>query len=173
MSMQMRVNASDPRLYSPDRDVAHNFHVVIQHVAKRLEDSHWAELGDYLKINHITSDQMGEGIKAYILFVMTAVQDKHETPQDALTRVGWFRVPAPVQIAVMAYLGTVMTGMYFVGVREATLGAQGPCSDVSALATAADNIGRLLSQPKWKRILHSVRKATLEKIRSVTSKSSA
>ena len=37
MSLQAQLSKNDPRLYNPNRDVAHNFATVVTEVADRLE----------------------------------------------------------------------------------------------------------------------------------------
>ena len=157
MSVQARMNQSDPRLYSPNRDVAHNFRFVVTEVARRLEEGTWPEL-DALLVTALNPTslqcnqvQLGQAAKAVITFVATAVQDPKEDMYAALIRSGWFAVPLAAQVAYMACLGQVMAGVYFHGARESTLGGEGPCSSVGDLVAAGRRVSQMMSIPRWRR----------------------
>lgn len=153
MSLQARLSKDDPRLYSANRDVAHNFKAVVEKMAERLEAGQWEALTRYLADHGVTSDQVGDGMVAFITFVASATQDPKESMAQALERCGWFALPAPVRVSLMATLGTVMTGVYYHGAKEATLGGEGPCADVQALVETGARCSRLMTWPRWMRPL--------------------
>lgn len=145
--IQARMSATDPRLYNPGRDVAHCFKAVVLEVANRLENARWAPVREYLADRAVSDEALGAACEAFTLFVATSVADKDETMEECLRRVGWFAVPEAAQVAYMAYLGTVMSGLFYSGVREATLGGEGPVSDSRALAAAGAESHRLMAYP--------------------------
>jgi len=151
MSMQLRnPNGGDNRAYAPYRDVAHNFRFVVTEVAERLTDHRWKELHAVV-LPEPTPEQLGQASQAFITFVVSATQDKNEKMYDALKRSGWFDCHPSAQAIYMATLGAVMSGIYFNGAREATLGGEGPCSDVAGVVRAGREFHQLISAPRWKR----------------------
>lgn len=150
-SIQARMSKEDPRLYSVNRDVAHNFGDVMQIVADRLEGEAWPELAELLKRHNVTQDELGEACKALCLFVCQATDVPKENMLDCLTRHGWFKIQPEAQIAITAVLGTVILGYYFAGVREATLGGEGPVLRYQDLAQRGAECARNMTMPKWRR----------------------
>jgi hypothetical protein len=151
MTLQARMSEGDQRLYNPNRDVAHNFSTVVGEVADRLEEERWPAITAYLKDQDVTEEQLGAACKAFIEYVAGACDSPDEKMTEVLTRVGWYKVPEPAQVAYMAYLGTVMSGVYFVGAREATLGGEGPCDNLEDLRKAGRECHKAMTVPKWRR----------------------
>ena len=143
-SLQARLSQDDRRLYNTNRDVAHCFGDMMREVAARLEDERWKDLADLLKREMVGMDELGEACEAYCLFVASSVEDPKETMEEALHRTGWFKMSHTAQVAVMAMLGTVVSGYFFHGVREATLGGEGPASTLQDLRASGSRCSRLL-----------------------------
>lgn len=129
-SIQARMSKNDPRLYNVNRDIAHNFKEVATYVANRLEDELWPELADLLRSRGVTEDDLGNACESFVLFVGTGASDPDVDMPEALQKAGWHKLKPEAQIAVMAVLGTVILGMQFAGVREATLGGDGPAMSI-------------------------------------------
>jgi hypothetical protein len=72
---------------------------------------------------------------------------------EALARCGWYNVPEAAQVAYMAYLGTVLSGYFFAGVREATLGGVGPAQSLQDLRAVGSQSAKAMTLPRWKRRL--------------------
>ncbi len=151
--LQARMSENDPRLYNVYRDVAHNFGDVVREVAGRLEDNRWPIVGVILKEHKITEDQLGQACEAFCKFVASSVDVPKERMNDALARCGWYNVPEAAQVAYMAYLGTVISGYFFAGVREATLGGVGPAQNYQDLREAGGRTAKLMTAPRWRRKL--------------------
>ncbi len=151
--LQARMSEGDPRLYSPSRDVAHNFQSVMEIVAARLEDGAWPELDAHLKENDISMDDLGEACAAFCSFVANSVNTPEASMQEAMEAAGWFKCKTLAQTALMAVLGTVYAGIHFHGVREATLGVNGPAATVHELAETGSNFLAIVRVPRWKRRL--------------------
>jgi len=143
--------ADGEKLYSPYRDVAHNFRSVVTEVAGRLEDKRWPALAELLQGQKVTDDELGEACKAFCDFVSSAVDTKGERMEAALLRTGWFNVRGPAQVAYLSVLGTVMMGIYWTGVHEATIKGKGPALDFGELRAAGARCSRLLTVPRWRR----------------------
>jgi len=151
MSLNAQLSQNDPRLYNPNRDVAHCFATVAMEVAGRLEDGRWGVVTEYLKEQGVDMDDLGAACEAFCNFVAGAVDEPDEKMTDVLHRVGWFDVPEPAQLAYMAYLGTVMSGLFFAGAREATLGGEGPCNDLRDLQAAGREAHQAIAQSGLRR----------------------
>lgn len=155
------MSEGDPRLYNVNRDVAHNFGDVVREVAARLEDGRWPVVGQLLARYQISEDQLGEACKAFCTFVASAVDVPKERMNEALARSGWFHVPEAAQVAYMAYLGTVMTGYFYAGVREATLQGVGPAQTYQDLRAVGARSSKILTAPRWRRRIDGL----LERVR--------
>jgi len=154
MSLQARLSRDDPRLYSANRDVAHNFHFVTMSVAGFLEKRRWPALAAYAAEHNVTDEQLGRGMQAFIRFVAGAVDKPEETMDDVMTRCGWLEQPEAVQVIIMAALGVILTGVYFHGAREATIEGEGPCSDVRELVRSGEECMDIMRRPRLLRPLY-------------------
>lgn len=148
MSLQARLKQDTP-LYNAKRDVAHNFGYVAMEVAGRCEDGKWPSLVAYLKEHGVTQEQLGLACQAFCQFVVSSAEVPHESMTETLRRSGWWDMPVPAQIAIMAHLGTVLTGIYWHGVREATLGEDSPTANFQDLIVHGRRAARLMTWPKW------------------------
>lgn len=155
MALNMRTSEADSRLYNPARDVAHNFQDVVQSMAERLEDGVWSELDSLLKKEGISLDELGEACGRYAEYVAMAANKDTATKsvEEALEHSGFLNTDPVAQIAVMAMLGQIYTGIQHVGIREVTLGGDGPAADTKDLLKAADRIRQYMSKPRWLRNL--------------------
>lgn len=154
MSLQARLSESDPRLYNANRDVAHNFREVVMEIADRLENERWPELKAILDREGTTMDELGKACEAYCRFVAGATHNAKESMVDVLARSGWWDVSPAAQVAYMSVLGTVISGYYFAGAREATLGGVGPTLRYEDLAARGGECARLMQLPFWRRWWH-------------------
>lgn len=154
MVLQARFTDKDERFFDINRDFAHCFDQVAMEVASRLEDQRWQPLNDYLNENGITQDQLGEACRAFCDFVMKSTEDRSETMADVLKRVGWFDVPEPAQVALMAYTGQVLAGMFFKGRRDATLLDEPKMLTSEELRWAGRYSAKIISMPPWRRALY-------------------
>ncbi len=142
----------DTPLYNSKRDVAWNFRFVVEEVARRLEDGRWTELNNAVIFpNAVSSDELGQAAESFITFVAGATADPKESMKDVLDRSGFTDLCPGAQVAYMATLGVVMSGIYFRGAREVTLGGEGPCSNTADLLAAGREAHRLIAAPRWKR----------------------
>jgi hypothetical protein len=164
VSLQVRLSQSDTRLYDPNRDIAHNFKFVVTKVAGFLEDRHWPELHKILDMHNVTMEQLGEACRAYMIFVATTAEHPGETIQQGLERSGWLHVPESAKIAHQAYIGLVMTGMWYYAARAASLGGD-TSIDAKTLVDEGERVARRMKQSwcrrKLSRLFHSARKFNL------------
>lgn len=152
MGIQAKTSEWDHRLYSVNRDLAHNYTHICQETARRLEAGSWPIVTRMCADYKITEDELGEACRAYLEFIGTSVSVKEDRePQQGLTRVGWFALRDEVQVIFMAMLSTVVMGYAYVGIREATLGGKGPIQDGPDLLAEGRRVADALSLPRWQR----------------------
>lgn len=158
-SLQARLGPnSDTRLYNANRDLAHNFKQLATEVADRLEDQRWAELQAYLDSRQVTQDDLGEACAAFCQFIAGQAMEKPppgvkpvELMRQELEESGWLDTKPEAQIAVMATLGSVVLGVHWAGVREATLGGEGPALSLRELASYGQETAIAMTLPRWRR----------------------
>jgi|TARA_R110000824_G_scaffold82768_15_gene207522 hypothetical protein len=149
--LQARFSEHDPRLYNVNRDLAHNYKRILEVVAARLEDGSWVELDAHLKENGVTMDELGEACAAFCRYVASAATDKKSDMFDGLTKAGWFECEPLAQAAYLAVMGTVVAGMAHRGIREATLGDDGPALRVGDLTESGERCLAAMRVSKRKR----------------------
>ena len=148
MSMQARITAGDTRLYNPTRDVAHNFAGVVELLITNYDDSGWAELREYTIKQGVTDTDIAATLEAFVTAVMYA-KDKAKRKLSihaALTETGFFKQKLLAQATIMALLGQIYTGMHYAGIREATIGNEGPIYDLDSLLAAASTLREKMSK---------------------------
>lgn len=144
--LQARFNQGDPRLYSVNRDVAHNFQYVAMEVARRLRDDRWPAVEKLCAAHRITKVELGEACAAFCRFVAGVLEVPKESMEEGVKRSGLLDVREEAQVAFMSCLGQVMAGVYWVGLREATAGGSNPPLDSESLvrlgAECADHLAK-------------------------------
>lgn len=153
-STQVNMTDDGTRLYSVNRDVAHNFGFIAEKVAERLEDGQWTFLTEFCKQYEISQDDLGEACRTFCLFLASATEHRGEKMVECMRRVGYYDVKEPAQVAYMATLGAVLTGVFWVGVHEATSGGVGPCMRMQDLVEFGALSAKRMQLPRWKRVLH-------------------
>ena len=155
-ALQARMTENDPRLYNVNRDLAHNYKQILELVAARLEDGTWKELDGILKENDVTMDDLGEACAAFCRYVASATTEKKASMFEGLEQAGWFECKPLAQAAYLAVTGTVVAGIAHRGIREATLGEDGPALRVGDLVKAGDKCLTSLRIPRWKRNVNGI-----------------
>jgi len=156
-SLQARMSQNDPRLYNVNRDVAHNFGFVITEMFKAVLEERWPALTNLAKEKGVTKEQLGEGCNALVKFVGVQADDPNESMAACLARCGWLDFPEHVRVILMAYLGLVTLGIHFHGVREATLGGQGPAATYKQLSWHGRRMVLLMRMGWFRRRLYRLR----------------
>jgi len=151
MTLQARMSSSDPRLYNPSRDVAHNFQQVMELVAGRLEDRVWPELDSVLDREQITLDDLGAACGAYCCYLASAAQEPELSLFEGLKKSGFLDCKPAAQVAVMAHIGACYAAIQYAGVREATINGEGPLMTVTDLLGYADQFYRYTGMSRRRR----------------------
>lgn len=155
MTLNARMSQQDPRLYSPNRDVAHNFGEIIMEVAKRCEEGNWDTLREYAKEKGLTDEDLGKVCQAVCQFVAKD-PEKGESMAVGLSKSGFLDLPPAGRVVVMAYLGVVTLGVHWAGVREATINGVGPAQGYKQLRWHGMRCAKLMTLPRWRRRLYNL-----------------
>jgi hypothetical protein len=149
------MSSSDSRLYSVNRDVAHNFKQVMDLVAGRLEDQQWVELTEVLTRENVSMDDLGEACGCYCTYLASAATNPELSMQASIEASGFFACKPAAQVAVMATIGTAYAGIQFAGIRDASISAngkvEGPMASVEQLLVHADRFRRYAGLSRWQR----------------------
>lgn len=157
--VQMRLNPSDSRFFSPDRDLAWcTPHLVLRALQGLDPDKQEPWVLHYLESQGITNEQLCEGASAIATFMNTAVFDpKYENPFDAFKAAGFFELPNPVQTIVLAKIGQVFMSAFFPSIRDVTKGPESPPYKTEDFANFVDafqkEAARWRAMPQWRRKL--------------------
>jgi hypothetical protein len=152
MSLQAKIPAGgETRVYNPGRDIAHAFGDIMREVAGRLEDKRWPVVDEALAKAGVTEEQLGEACKTACGFAVEAVKSPKESMEQVLVRIGWFKNPEQANMAICATIGAIVLGYAFVGMREATLGGDGPALANADLRAAGARARDAIMMPYWKR----------------------
>ncbi len=149
MGMNARMTPNG-KLYNPNRDVAHNFQEVSELVAGRLEDHSWHELREVLTREGVSMDQLGEAMGCFCEYLASAADpDKVDwNMSKSITESGFFDCEDAAQVAVMACYGQAFAGIQFAGIREVSLGGEGPVHQIKDLRKFAEEFRQISADRK-------------------------
>lgn len=153
MSMQARLSEGDRRLYSVNRDIAHNFKAVISLVMKRFDSDAWPELTAMLAREKVSMAEVDRALSSYCSYVASGATDPKLPMVEALRDSKFLDCHPAAQVAVMAMLGTAYAGIQFAGAREATVGGEGPLMSLSDLLQHARKFQRYAGMSRIRRKL--------------------
>lgn len=148
MSIQARMSANDQRLYNPNRDVAHNFSGVVERLIDNYDNRGWAELRDFTDANGITDEDIANTLNSFVTAILYSKDKdkKNLSVHAALKDSGFFEQKLLAQVTIMSLLGQIYTGMHYVGIREASLGSEGPMYELDSLLDAAMTLREKMSK---------------------------
>jgi hypothetical protein len=169
VALQARMSEGDRRLYNPGRDVAHNFKEVMTIVAERLETQAWPELAEVLKREDITMDDLGEACGCYCTYIASAIDEEKRgfSMIESLKASGFLDCKPAAQVAVMAMVGTAYAGIQFGGIREATIGGEGPLETIGEIKQHADRMSAYMGTPRWRRKLADLKRKIVGAVQSL------
>jgi hypothetical protein len=148
--LQARFPEATP-LYNPSRDVAHNFIPVVQEVSRRLQYKLWPELAEMLAEKDISDEELGDAACAFCTYMCSAKTEPEQELAAAIEKSGFTKCRPEAQIAVMAMIGMVYTGIQHVGIREATINGVGPVMNLDDVLEAGREVLTYFQrrQRKW------------------------
>lgn len=131
---QVRPKHGDPTapMYAPQRDLAYIYGPACREAFWGLDQVNWQEyFSGWLEAASVTQDDLGEGVRRFVEAQRLFVHDPDvEEPAHALQKAGFFDVPHPVRIMIYERIGEVMTGGFFVALRDVTPNYDAPPPDV-------------------------------------------
>ena len=149
--MTLNMNVGDVR-YSPARDVAYLWPSLLAAVADRLEDGPHPVLHRWLKKQGVTLDDLGAAAKAYCTYVNLCHKELDFSMVECLEASGWNKVKPEAQVAYLFYAGALLSGMFFVGIRDAIPeDSDQPHPGIDQLHQAARQFEAYVSMTWWQR----------------------
>lgn len=113
--LQSRPNGAT-EWYCPQRDLAHIFDGAVLEVAKRLEAKRWPFHSRYLK--ETSGPDINRALAALCGFVLRSRAAQSPDLWGDLEASGWSKIPEPARLAVVAQLGVVVMGYFWLGVHD-------------------------------------------------------
>jgi len=150
--MSLQAIGKDDRLYSQERDIAHNFGWFVQTMLHRMEKRPWETVEDYLRKEGITDEQVAYGMESLSNFVMSA-RGNDKPMHEAMKEFGWLDADPHVHVAMCAYLGSALIGAFYEGIQEATLMQDDPIKRYPNIRQGAKTAANLVKRPTWRKCL--------------------
>ncbi len=150
--MQRNVNQLRPKgdpsaaPYAPQRDIANIYTPMLREVFAGLDEKNWTPFFKaWFDREGITEDQLAKAVMVFSEAHSLFIRDREvETPADAFDAAGASAdLPDAVKYALFCRLGEVLTGGFFVALRDVTM--QGYPSPVQSDLAAMIAAGRGLS----------------------------
>lgn len=159
--VQMRMNAQDPRFYSPDRDIAHCSYNLIGKAITGLDpEKQEPWIRTFLEANKLTTDDLAKGAEVVAKYMNDTMLDpEHKEPLDALAKAGFFDLPESVQTIVLAKIGQVYIATFFTAIRDVTRDPDEdkPATVKNMTKVAEDFMHKIYvkrAMPQWRRTLY-------------------
>lgn len=137
--------------YAPARDIAYLYPSVLSNVADRLEAEAFKPLHEMLLREGVTMDDLGAACEAYALFTNMAHQTDKPMAQ-AMEESGWLAVHPLARVAYMFYVGAMIGGTFYTGIRDACPKDEHPSVlTLTKLVKDAKAFVAYTSAPAWMR----------------------
>lgn len=146
MPVQMRLNASDTRLYNPDRDLAYCSPHLVHRAMLGLDPTNQEEwVLQYINKNKLNEDVLVQSAKVLASYMNEAMLDpKYSHPFQALKSVGFFDLPKEAQVLVCAKIGQVFLSAIFSSIRDVTRNPTEPPINARKMADIAEDFQKQL-----------------------------
>jgi hypothetical protein len=99
---------------------------------------------------------LGEAAGAYCRFITDAHTHPERNISQALAEAGWSACKPEARIAYLFYVGALMSGTFFRGVRAATPEGGERIPEVEELLESAEECLYRMAMPPWSRWLYRV-----------------
>jgi len=144
----------DPRLYSPQRDIAHTFPFMFRVIARRMNaDCLYEPMKKLCEARGVDKADIAQATVSLVHFLRSAAERPGEEMEALLDRCGFLDTPPEAQATIVAEIGLITLGSYFTGVREASLGDADPASACYGLESEVRRFYKLFHLPRWRRRL--------------------
>jgi hypothetical protein len=104
--------------YSPARDITHLLPAMIKAIGERMEDGAFKPMDQWLDAEGFTLDDRGQAVGAFCEFMVAGVKGSDKPMFQTLDDAGWNKVPWQLQLAVMYYVGAMMSASFYNGAKE-------------------------------------------------------
>ncbi len=133
-------------MYSPQRDVANIFTPMLREVFRGLDAENWTPFFKaWFEREGITQEQLGESVAVFMEAHRLFIRDREvNSPADAFVKAGAGNLPDAVKYALFCRLGEVISGGFFVALRDVTM--QGQHSNLQDDMASMIAAGRALSK---------------------------
>lgn len=131
--------------YSPQRDLANIYTPMLREVFAGLDEPNWSPpLREILNDYKITEAQLSETVTVFVEAHRLFIRDRTiDSPITAFERAGVMQLPAIVRLALFSRIGEVLTGGFFIALRDVT--AQGALTPGHDDMTAMIGAGRAVA----------------------------
>lgn len=134
--------------YAPQRDLANIFLPMLRETFASLDAANWNDFfKELFESRGITEEDLGKIVpkfaEAYRLFIRDRTVD---SPMKAFEQAGLTDEADPVKYALFCRLGEVVTGGFFIALRDVTMqGHESPCaSDMASMLAAGRELAHRL-----------------------------
>ena len=129
--------------YSPHRDLAYVYPELMRTAFVLLDECNWTpEFCERMQELGITENDLAEGVEAFVKALDSFIRDPGiASPADAFRGAGFAAIKVDVQRVLFEKFGEVLTGGWFVAVRDVTL--RGKLSDAATQMSAMLAAGTL------------------------------
>lgn len=143
--------------YMPSRDVAYIYKSMCGQAFAYLEETHWKSwFGDYMRHTGMSEEDLGQGCACLAAAInLFTGHPEIEGPDQALEEAGFFELPMPTQLAIYGTLGMVLTGTFFMAIRDETMAGEAPPDSVGVddiLAGGQEVLLRYQRNNLWTRL---------------------
>jgi hypothetical protein len=167
MPINMRLTPTDPRFFSPDRDLAYCAPHLVHRVFTGFDPENqepWIRA--YLKQNKIPLDDLTRAAEVVATYMnVTLLDPQYKEPYDALEAAGFFMLDPKVQHIVCAKLGQVFLSSIFPSIRDVTRDPSAPPFNTKHIADAAarcvERMRAYQARPRWVNWLRACGRAML------------
>lgn len=145
MTDQLRIRGLDPRMLSPNRDLAHCMPGLLQATSLRFHQGTWPAVEDYLISSGVRKDELQATAQVLISLAIRMREDPSTSLEKCLQTSGWFDLPEAAKIGYLAMLGSVVLCVHAAGVRQAAVLGDGPKLDEQDVGRQIGEMHRRLS----------------------------
>jgi hypothetical protein len=143
----------DAQGYSPHRDLAYVYPAMMQEAFITLDEANWTDEFRAQMYKHgICEGDLAEGVRRFVEALNLFIREPDiKTPADAFRTTEFDKINSVVRNVLWTRFGEVLTGGWFVAVRDVTLrGQMSDAADVMAdMLTAGRIVAMGLTEHSW------------------------
>jgi hypothetical protein len=135
----------DAKGYSPHRDLAYVYPQMMREAFIMLDEVNWTmEFTEKMRRHAITEEMLAEAVGKFVAALNMFIREPDiASPRDAFHATGFHTVNEVVRDALWTRFGEVLTGGWFVAVRDVTL--RGSMSDAADVMIDMLTAGRMVA----------------------------